>query len=122
VGLDAISARKQLKNGEEKAGRASDRNRTGLDMQSILSRMSMAPVEAQRSGHIFLSHAGADAPAARQLAENLRRNGLDVWFDKNSLQPGEPWMAKLEEAISDASAMLVYLGSLARRGSIARFG
>jgi Tol biopolymer transport system component len=50
--------------------------------------------------------------AARQLVEILRRNGLDIWFDKDSLQPGDPWMATLEKAISDASAMIVYIGRL----------
>src|SRR6202158_5493139 len=74
--------------------------------------MGAAPVEVLRKGHIFLSHAGADTQAARQLAEVLRRNGLDVWFDKDNLQPGDPWMATLEEAISDASAMIVYIGGL----------
>jgi len=73
--------------------------------------MGKAPGEAPRKSHIFLSHAGADTQAARQFAEILRRNGLDVWFDKDNLQPGDPWMATLEEAISQASAMIVYIGS-----------
>jgi len=73
--------------------------------------MGTVPGEVPRKGHIFLSHAGADTQAARQFAEILRRNGLDVWFDKDNLQPGDPWMATLEEAISHASAMLVYIGS-----------
>ena len=64
-----------------------------------------------RADHIFLSHAGADTGAARQLAEILRRNGLTIWFDKDNLKPGDPWMATLEEAIAQASAMIVYIGS-----------
>jgi hypothetical protein len=54
--------------------------------------------------------------AARQFVEILRRNGLAVWFDKDSLQPGCPWMATLEAAISNASAMIVYIGSLGHPG------
>lgn len=65
----------------------------------------------RRQRHVFLSHAGADTQAARQFAETLRRQGLEVWFDKDNLQPGDAWMATLEQAISDASAMLVYVGS-----------
>ncbi len=78
----------------------------------ILRIMGSAPGEVVRRGPIFLSHAGADTQAARQLAEILRRNDLDVWFDKDNLQPGDAWMATLEEAISHASAMIVYIGSL----------
>jgi hypothetical protein len=74
--------------------------------------MGTVPGEALGKGHIFLSHAGADTQAACQFAAILRRNGLDVWFDKDSLQPGDAWMATLEEAISHASAMIVYIGRL----------
>lgn len=66
--------------------------------------------EACRKGHVFLSHAGADTQAARQFAGILRRNGLDVWFDKDNLQAGDDWMATLERAILDAFAMIVYIG------------
>ena len=68
--------------------------------------------EVQGKGHIFLSHAGADAQAPRQLAEILRRTGINVWFDKDNLQPGAPWMTTLEDAIETASAMIVYIGRL----------
>jgi WD40 repeat protein len=71
-----------------------------------------ATVPTAPTGCIFLSHSGADTQAARELAEILRRNGLHVWFDKDNLQPGEPWMAALEENIRRASAMLVYVGRL----------
>jgi hypothetical protein len=74
--------------------------------------MAAAPHLVLREGYVFLSHAGADTQAARQFAEVLRRDGLEVWFDKDNLQPGDSWMATLEEAISHASAMIVYVGSL----------
>ena len=61
---------------------------------------------------VFLSHAGADTQAAHQFAEMLRRNGVDVWFDKDNLRPGDRWMATLEDAIEQSSAMLVYVGRL----------
>jgi serine phosphatase RsbU (regulator of sigma subunit) len=65
-----------------------------------------------RKPYIFLSHAGAETHAAHELADILRRSGLSVWFDKDDLLPGDPWMATLEEAISHASAMIVYIGGL----------
>jgi nucleotide-binding universal stress UspA family protein len=65
------------------------------------------------SPRVFLSHAGADTEAARQLAKILRKNGVTVWFDKDSLLPGDRWMEQIEKAIRGASAMLVYVG---RRG------
>jgi hypothetical protein len=78
--------------------------------------MATEPDLLHRHGQVFLSYAGADSVAAAQFAEVLSRNGVDVWFDKNSLQPGDRWMVTLEEAISRASAMVVYVGSLAGCG------
>jgi hypothetical protein len=37
-----------------------------------------------------------------QFAEILLRNGFDVWFDKDDLQPGERWLETLESAIQGA--------------------
>jgi hypothetical protein len=51
--------------------------------------MCAVPAEIPRKGHIFLSYAGADTQAAHQFAEILRSNGLDVWFDKDNLRPGD---------------------------------
>jgi deoxyribodipyrimidine photolyase-like uncharacterized protein len=72
--------------------------------------MSASAREVPRKGYIFLSHAGADIQAARQFAEILRRNGVEVWFDNDNLNSGDPWMATLEDAISAASGMIVYIG------------
>src|SRR5580765_5715197 len=61
---------------------------------------------------VFLNHAGADTGAARAFAEILCRNGIEVWFDQDSLQPGDRWMETLETAIQLSSAMVVYVGRL----------
>lgn len=67
---------------------------------------------AQRTGHVFLSHARADTKSARDVVEHLRRSGIDVWFDDDRLRPGDNWMASIESAILSASAMIVYIGTL----------
>lgn len=63
-------------------------------------------------GHVFLSHAGLDTVAAHEFATILRRSGLTVWFGKDNIQSGDPWMTTLEQAIQEASAMIVYVGRL----------
>lgn len=74
--------------------------------------MEPSVATARRQGFIFLSHAGVDTQSAKEFAEILRRNGFDVWLDKDDLQPGERWMETLESAIQGASAMIVYIGRL----------
>jgi len=36
---------------------------------------------------------------AKQLYNDLKRYGLDVWLDTESLLPGDRWKEKIEDAI-----------------------
>lgn len=74
--------------------------------------MEPSAATAPRQGFIFLSHAGVDTQSAKQFAEILLRNGFDVWFDKDDLQPGERWLETVDSAIQGASSMIVYIGRL----------
>src|SRR5271166_5102401 len=66
---------------------------------------------------VFLSHTGADTEAAQKLKDRLlagpdaRAAGLRVWFDKDDLRPGTSWSAQIAEAIQQATAFVVYVGS-----------
>src|SRR4051812_6116264 len=67
---------------------------------------------------LFLSHAGIDTEAARALKQRIEaapeacEHGLRVWFDKDDLIAGEPWLTQLQEAIQRRSAAFaVYVGS-----------
>lgn len=59
---------------------------------------------------VFLSHNGKDKPAVRELADELRARGLEVWLDEDSLLPGTPWKKALEEVIATAGAGAVLVG------------
>ena len=52
---------------------------------------------------IFLSHAGEDAAAAKELAHQLRQAGLEVWLDIERLRPGDRWMEEIEEGLRQAT-------------------
>ncbi|HUP43090.1 MAG TPA: TIR domain-containing protein [Thermoanaerobaculia bacterium] len=59
---------------------------------------------------VFLSHAGEDAAAVKELAHRMRQAGLDVWLDVDELQPGDEWMRELEVALDGSEAFAVYIG------------
>jgi len=40
---------------------------------------------------IFLSYARIDSDIAKQIYSDLRRYNVNVWFDKESLFPGQKW-------------------------------
>ncbi|MBI4625010.1 MAG: toll/interleukin-1 receptor domain-containing protein, partial [Verrucomicrobia bacterium] len=45
----------------------------------------------EASNAVFLSYAREDAPAVQRLAEALRRDGVEVWFDQSELRGGDAW-------------------------------
>lgn len=44
---------------------------------------------------VFLSYASQDADAARRIAQALRAEGVEVWFDENALAGGDAWDASI---------------------------
>lgn len=76
-----------------------------------------APAPQKAEVRVFLSHAGEDGPAVKELAGRLRQAGLEVWLDVDELQPGDDWMQSLEEALDSSDAFAVYIG----RSGIARW-
>ncbi len=59
---------------------------------------------------VFLSHNSKDKPLVRQIAEDLRGRGINVWFDEWNLVPGRRWIPALEKGIETASTVAVLVG------------
>src|SRR2546423_11225370 len=55
---------------------------------------------------VFLSYAREDANAARRIAEALRSQGVEVWFDQNELRGGDAWDQKIRRQIPECSLFL----------------
>src|SRR5271165_1600678 len=55
---------------------------------------------------VFLSYAREDAAAAGRIAEALRSNGVEVWFDQSELRGGDAWDQKIRRQI-DACTLFV---------------
>lgn len=65
---------------------------------------------------VFLSYSRADAERVTPLRDELRRMGYRVFFDVQSIDPGEEWKRRLERSIS-ASRTMVLCWSEHTRGS-----
>lgn len=50
---------------------------------------------------IFLSHTSSDKPFIEKLARDLKRLGVNVWFDKWEIQVGDSLTWKIEEGIRE---------------------
>ncbi|MGW2938079.1 toll/interleukin-1 receptor domain-containing protein [Streptomyces sp. NPDC001156] len=61
---------------------------------------------------VFISHPGADAVVATQLAGELRRRGHDVWLDSWKIDIGDSIVDRINEGLSTASHLILcYSGS-----------
>ena len=67
-------------------------------------------VAAEEEPQLFLSHAGEDTAAVKELAARLRQGGVKVWLDADELRPGDDWMQALEDALDASDAFAVYIG------------
>ena len=58
---------------------------------------------------IFLSHANQDAAFARQLADDLRHNGFDIWMAPESIEPGEKWVDAIERGLETSGIFVLVI-------------
>jgi len=58
------------------------------------------------TGAVFLSYASENGAAATAIKDALEANGVDVFFDKEELQAGEAWEAKLRRSVSECSIFI----------------
>src|SRR5262245_56681386 len=65
---------------------------------------------AEQRYDVFLSYSVADESTVEFLAHLLSDVGLQVWFDKWALVPGQPWQKLLEEVMQSASAIIMCIG------------
>jgi WD40 repeat protein/GTPase SAR1 family protein/DNA-directed RNA polymerase subunit RPC12/RpoP len=62
---------------------------------------------------VFLSHSSKDKPAARELAERLRRDGLRVWFDEWEIKPGDAILLKIQAGLAQARNLVLLMSQYA---------
>jgi len=60
--------------------------------------------------HIFLSYSRQDSEFVFSLHDQLEKEGLDVWIDREGIKPGtSSWRKTIQDAIDQASCLLVVL-------------
>jgi hypothetical protein len=49
--------------------------------------------------HVFMSYVQENREEVRKLADALRSGKVDVWLDRDSLEPGQRWKEEIRDAI-----------------------
>ena len=62
------------------------------------------------SFQVFLSYSSADKPAVEEVGRRLLKEGIEAWFDKWHLIPGDPWQPAIENALAESETCAVFVG------------
>ena len=69
---------------------------------------------ATEAGAVFLSYASEDKSAAEKIKDALEGAGVDVFFDRDDLQHGDEWEAKLRRSIRQCSLFVPVISQTTR--------
>lgn len=81
---------------------------TSDELQRVRMLMSDGSTE-QYHPKAFISHATADHPFVEKFAADLRTNGVDAWFSKWEIKPGDSIRAKIEEGLEGCEYFVIVL-------------
>lgn len=65
--------------------------------------------ETSHTTRCFVSHSHEDKNFVRQLVDDLKHEGLDIFFDEYELYPGDSIVQKISQAISECDYFIVVL-------------
>lgn len=58
---------------------------------------------------VFISYASQDAAVAEQVVTALRQAGIDIWYDKQEIAPGENWGERIAEGLKQSDSMVLLM-------------
>jgi hypothetical protein len=56
---------------------------------------------------VFISYGSKDEALATKLVESLESAGLDAWYKKREVLPGDNWAEKIASGLKESNAMVV---------------
>ncbi len=69
---------------------------------------------------VFVSYARKDAEFVTRLADDLRAQRVPLWIDREALPGGAEWLTALENALEDATHLLLVLSHASNRSKFVR--
>ncbi len=69
---------------------------------------------------VFISYAREDYKTAKRLYDDLKRNGVNPWMDKENILIGQKWRVSIRQAIKECTHFLALISnnSLTKRGYV----
>ena len=58
---------------------------------------------------VFISYSSKDEALATKIVESLEEAGLDAWYKKREILPGDNWAEKIASGLKESNAMVVLI-------------
>jgi len=63
------------------------------------------------AGRIFVSYSRRDETDVRDLVTRLKRDGFDIWFDRDEILGGQRWKDVVSQVVEEALAVIICISS-----------
>lgn len=73
--------------------------------------MTQSQTKEGKTPHVFISYVRENQPDVDRLSKALRRNGVRVWIDRDSIQPGVRWKTAIRKAITNGAFFIACFSS-----------
>jgi hypothetical protein len=61
--------------------------------------------------HVFISYLHENKTDVQRLCDDLTRNGVEVWLDRNNIQPGMRWKGAIRKGIKEGEYFIACFSS-----------
>ena len=58
---------------------------------------------------VFISYSSKDEALATKIVTSLEAAGLDAWYSKREIMPGDNWAEKIANGLKESNAMVVLI-------------
>ena len=65
----------------------------------LINHVNMELKHARRMKHVFISYCHENMPLVDRFCQKLASHGINVWLDRNELEPGMRWRQAIQQAI-----------------------
>jgi hypothetical protein len=81
-----------------------------LSVESLSRQLRLLRKRVERTFDTFLSYNSEDRSEVRTISTYLQSAGLLPWFDQNEIRPGQDWVTKLQDDITQVKSCIVVIG------------
>jgi hypothetical protein len=78
-------------------------NRILLNHNKITSTIWFRPIVDQEKRHVFISYIRENQNQINRLCRDLESHRVNVWLDRNTIEPGARWKDAIRKAIRPVS-------------------